>query len=305
MPLSLIGLGLGDELDITVRGLQLVKSADTVYLEAYTAILISSSLEQLCAYYGRSVVLADREFIEAGEFLDDCAVKEVAVLVVGDPFGATTHSDLVVRCAERKIPVRVVHNASILNAVGACGLQLYRFGQVLSLCFWTETWRPDSFYTKLLENRRSGLHTLLLLDIKVKEISNENLARGRNIYEPPRFMTVNQAVEQLLAVEARHKGGAVDKDAIAIGVARIGSGSQQIVAAPLEQLATIDFGAPLHSLVIPGDVHDCELPHVALFFTQGLSLETLKLSQRPTGTYVPPPAADAVSSSSDDEREQA
>lgn len=43
--------------------------------------------------------------------------------------------------------------------------------------FFTETWRPDSFYDKIASNRRAGLHTLCLLDIKMKEISEMNLAR--------------------------------------------------------------------------------------------------------------------------------
>ena len=37
--LYLIGLGLGDAKDITVRGLEVVKSAKQVYLEAYTSVL--------------------------------------------------------------------------------------------------------------------------------------------------------------------------------------------------------------------------------------------------------------------------
>jgi len=38
--LYLIGLGLGDETDITVKGLAVVKKAARVYLEAYTSILL-------------------------------------------------------------------------------------------------------------------------------------------------------------------------------------------------------------------------------------------------------------------------
>ncbi len=75
------------------------------------------------------------------------------------------------------IPTRVVHNASIMNAVGACGLQLYNFGQTVSLVFFTDSWRPDSFYDRICENADLGMHTLVLLDIKVKEQSEENLAR--------------------------------------------------------------------------------------------------------------------------------
>ena len=40
--LYLIGLGLADETDITVKGLTIVKKAARVYLEAYTSILLVS-----------------------------------------------------------------------------------------------------------------------------------------------------------------------------------------------------------------------------------------------------------------------
>ena len=38
--LYIVGLGLTDEKDISVNGLEIVKKADQVYLEAYTAILL-------------------------------------------------------------------------------------------------------------------------------------------------------------------------------------------------------------------------------------------------------------------------
>lgn len=38
--LYLVGLGLADENDITVKGLAIVKRAERVYLEAYTSILL-------------------------------------------------------------------------------------------------------------------------------------------------------------------------------------------------------------------------------------------------------------------------
>ena len=64
-----------------------------------------------------------------------------------------------------------------MNAVGACGLQLYNFGQTVSLVFFTETWKPDSFYDRIKENVDLGMHTLVLLDIKVKEQTEENLIK--------------------------------------------------------------------------------------------------------------------------------
>ena len=38
--LYFIGLGLADEKDITVKGLEIVQKAERVYLEAYTAVLL-------------------------------------------------------------------------------------------------------------------------------------------------------------------------------------------------------------------------------------------------------------------------
>lgn len=37
--LYLIGLGLGDEDDVTVKGLKAIQASDRVYLEAYTSVL--------------------------------------------------------------------------------------------------------------------------------------------------------------------------------------------------------------------------------------------------------------------------
>jgi diphthine synthase len=41
--------------------------------------------------------------------------------------------------------------------------------QSVSIVFFTPTWRPDSFYDRIRDNRKAGLHTLCLLDIKVSQ----------------------------------------------------------------------------------------------------------------------------------------
>ncbi|KAJ3207607.1 diphthine synthase [Entophlyctis luteolus] len=257
--LYIIGLGLGDETDITVKGLEAVRSCSRVYLEAYTSIL-TVPVPQLEALYGKSVIVADREMVEddLNAILKDADSDNVAFLVVGDPYGATTHTDLVLRAKQLSIPVKSIHNASIMNAVGCCGLQLYNYGQTISIVFFLDNWRPDSFYDKIKINRAMKLHTLCLLDIKVKEQSLENMARGRKIYEPPRFMTVNQAVEQLLEIEDKRGENAYTKDTIAVGLSRVGADDQIIIAGTLEELLDCDFGQPLHSLIIAGEMHFLE-----------------------------------------------
>jgi diphthine synthase len=55
----------------------------------------------------------------------------------------------------------VVHGSSILTAVGETGLQLYKFGRVVTLTRNFE----KSIYEAIRQNRETGLHTLLLLDV--------------------------------------------------------------------------------------------------------------------------------------------
>jgi diphthine methyl ester synthase len=80
-------------------------------------------------------------------------------------FRATTHTDLVVRAKKMGVEVKVIHNASVMNAIGVCGLQLYQYGETISIPFFTENWRPDSFYKRIQNNRQLGLHTLCLLGL--------------------------------------------------------------------------------------------------------------------------------------------
>ncbi len=199
---------------------------------------------------------------QADIILEAARTEDVAFLVVGDPFGATTHTDLFLRAAKLGVQVSVIHNASIMNAIGAAGLQLYHFGQTVSIPFFTKTWRPSSFYDKILVNHRAGMHTLCLLDIKVKEISEENLFKGRKIYDPPRFMTVKEALSQLVEIEKSRKEGICGPENLAIGLMRVGSKTQTIVAGTIGELLELDdeaFGGPLHSLILAGPaLHDLE-----------------------------------------------
>ena len=92
--LYFIGLGLGDAKDITVRGLEIVKRCEKVFLEHYTSILTVGQ-EELEKFYEREVslekdylratlsvkvILADRDLVEQGaeEILESAREKEVA-----------------------------------------------------------------------------------------------------------------------------------------------------------------------------------------------------------------------------------
>lgn len=289
----IIGLGLADVKDVTVKGLEIIRKCNRVYLEAYTSVLSCGQAALVSKkawfliiphcltihvpfqeeFYGRELIIADREMVESfsDTILDRADVEDVALLVIGDPFGATTHTDFILRAKEKNIPYQVVHNASIINAVGCCGLQLYNYGEIVSIPFWTETWQPDSFYEKIKKNRRNGLHTLCLLDIRVKEPTLESLMKKKREYEPPRFMSCAIAAEQLVKIVEALLPESIDefdlsKETLSIGVARVGHETQKIVACSLEEMQSMDLGTPLHSMVIPGsDLHPLEKEYVDQF----------------------------------------
>lgn len=258
MALYIVGLGLFGEKDITIRGLEIVKSSDYLFMEYYTSVL-GVDVEVLEQFYDKKITMADREMIE-NDFDDVILEKaisgsKVSLLVVGDPFSATTHVDLFTRAVKSGVKVEVVNNASIMNSCGITGLSLYRFGETVTIPYFTKNWRPYSFFSKIVKNYNNDFHTLVLLDIKVKEISEENLARGKKIYEPTRFMSINIALEQMLEAEKNSEESQKSnefklEDAICYGLARVGSPTQLIVSGKVKDLVNYDFGGPLHSLVL-------------------------------------------------------
>ena len=163
-----------------------------------------------------------------------------------------------------------------MSAIGVTGLQLYNLGQTVSMVFFTENWKPSSFYDRIKENRHIGLHTLVLLDIKVKEQSLENLARGRKIYEPPRYMTAAQCAGQMLETEAERNAGAYGPESLAVAVARVGAQDQKITSGSLQELCKVDMGPPLHSLILLGSrVHDLERDYIRDYAVDQLSFDSI------------------------------
>ena len=60
---------------------------------------------------------------------------------------ATTHTDLVLRARKQGIAYKVIHNASIINAVACCGLQVFvRDFYYFSFCIimW-KTWIANHY----------------------------------------------------------------------------------------------------------------------------------------------------------------
>ena len=242
MPLYFIGLGLNNEKDITINGLEAVKKCDLVYLENYTSIL-NCTKEQLEEFYNKKIIPARRSLVEAddNEIIENAKTKNVAFLISGDPFAATTHIDLFLRAKKEEIKCKIIHNSSVLTAIGITGLQLYKFGKTTSIPLENEN--VEAPYDVLKDNLILGLHTLFLLDLSP---------------EDERFMTVNDAIRYLLKAELKRNEKIFSEKTLCVGCARIGSESQIIKTGTAKDLLKFDFGKPVHCLIVPGKLHFME-----------------------------------------------
>lgn len=248
--ITLIGLGLWDEKDITLRGLEKAKEADVIYLENYTSDLQGSSKEDIEEQIGSKIQYADRGFIESGKILDYAQVNNIALLVPGDPFIATTHSDLVIRAKEKDIKTEVIHNSSIYSAIAETGLQIYKFGKTTTVTFWKPNYQPKSFYQVVKENRERGLHTLLLLDIDKKD---------------DKYLSPKKAMRTLLKIEEEDNEGLFEEKTKVVSVSRLGSPKRKIKYGSVKSLMEKDLGPPLHTLIVPGELHEREERYLELF----------------------------------------
>jgi diphthine synthase len=243
--LIFIGLGLGDERGITLRGLEAAKSCKNIFMENYTSILEEGSIPRLEAMLKMKVQMVNREVIESEDtILNHAAEATTCLLVPGDAMSATTHVDLRLRAHALGIETEVIGGVSAFTAIpGALGLQNYKFGRTVTIPLPEPNFKPTSFYEKAYENFKNGMHTLCLLDIK----------QDRN-----RFMTANEALEVLAAIEAELRMDFMTPDRLVCVVARAGSENCLVRAGLLDNMMEEDFGPPLHSIVIPGDLHFLE-----------------------------------------------
>ncbi|MEM2924977.1 MAG: diphthine synthase [Methanocellales archaeon] len=241
--LTFIGLGLYDEKDISLKGLEAIRNADVVYAEFYTSRLLGTTLEKMEQLYGKKITLLKREDIEQNpqHILENARTKKVVILCGGDPLIATTHLDLRLRAINLGIETEIIHNASIQTAVcGLTGLMNYRFGKSATVAFPYKGRVSEAPYDAIKMNLKNNLHTLLFLDI-----------------QDDRFMIIADALRILMQIESQRNEGIL-KNRLMVGIARAGSKKPLVKADYIENLVEYDFGPPLHILVAPAELHFME-----------------------------------------------
>ena len=252
MELVFVGLGLNDEKGITIKGLEEINSADHVFMETYTSRMPDFNMGHFKSMCGKNVQMINRQCLEedSGKIILTAAKSGKAVfLVPGDPFIATTHITLRVEAEKLGIKTRVVHGVSIMSAiVSLSGLHNYKFGKTVTVPF------ADNFsetpYNVVGQNKKLGLHTLCLMDLR----ESEN-----------RYLSINEGINVLLEVEKKKKMGILTERTPALGIARAGSDNPVLKADFVNKLVSYNFGEPPFSLIIPGELHFMEVDALIAF----------------------------------------
>ncbi len=253
--LVLVGMGLWDERDISCKGLELVRRADEVYVEFYTSKLMGTTKDRLEEFLGRKVTEVGRSDLEENcrWLIERAKERDIVILVPGDPAIATTHSALMLEAIKRDVKVRIVHSSSIVNAIcGLTGLHNYRFGKSATVSYPYAGKVSKTPVNVIRQNLSIDAHTILFLDLH------------------PKPMTIGEAIEIM------EKADNSILDLFGVGIARAGSEEPFVRCDRLRELKKVDFGPPLHILVILAKtLHFMEFECLRYFASAPKELEEL------------------------------
>jgi len=238
MSLYLISIGLHDEKDLSLRAIETARECDTLYVEFYTTIL-NTNITKLSEVIGKPIKELRRKDMEENseKLIEEAKTKKVGILVGGDCLTATTHLSLLEDAKKWKISTKVVHGSSIYSAVSETGLFIYKFGKTATVPM---NGKLENVKNTVKNNKKLGLHTLLLLDID----------RENNIN-----MTVPEALKMLLKAKIIK-----DFDEIVV-FSRAG---EEIFYNIAKEFLNKKIGLPA-VLIIPGKLHFREKDFLELF----------------------------------------
>jgi len=241
--LYLISLGLYNQKDISVKALETARICDVLYLEMYTTKM-NTDAKKLTNFIGKNVKQLPREDIENCEtIIKEAKEKNVGLLVGGDALAATTHTSILIEAKKAGVQVSIIHGSSVFSAIGEAGLQLYKYGKAVTLAYEEENYKPTSFYETIKQNKNSGLHTLVLLDVKS---------------DKDRYMTIKEGLETILEVEKEKKAGIVSEETEVVAVCQLG-GDQHIKYGKIKDLMKDKLLERTPAVIlIPGELHFLE-----------------------------------------------
>ena len=63
------------------------------------------------------------------------------------------------------------------------------------------------------------------------------------------------------------ESGVINENTLCVGMARVGRDDQLICVDTIKNMADVDMGEPLHSLIVAGKLHPLEIDFLKLFYT--------------------------------------
>ena len=238
-----IGLGISGLDSIPNKALEVLSSANVVYLELFTSPIADSEIEKIKNMINGKFVIAKRWHIEDGrEILKDAQDKNTVLLSYGDPYIATTHIELRSRAMTAGIKTLSIHaSSSLTSMVGECGLHFYKIGRIATIM--NDVQSLSTPYYVIYKNVIDGNHTILLLEYD---------------QEGNFFLNPKDALTRLLETEKGQQRNVLSPSTYCIITSRIGFENQSIVSGKISSLQQTDFGDAPHSIIIPGKFHFTE-----------------------------------------------
>lgn len=227
--MALILIGTGVSFDLTLAGLEALKSCDEAYIETYTNPIDEAKIRALELTCGKKITLLARERMESPFLADRARTAKVCILASGDPLTATTHVTLVMEARQKGVKIDVIHNSSIYSAAPArAGLQIYRFGRTASLVNPRPNYKPTSALDVIRENQARNAHSLVLLDTE------------------PQPMEAKAALEMLAEFDR------------AVVLSRVGLPDEKITYGKVKELKEKNLGKPPFTVIVPAKLHPVE-----------------------------------------------
>jgi len=212
--LYLVGIGLNPK-QLTLEAQEILKNSDQIFLENYTSQYSQGNITQLENLIGKKFQIIGRKGVEEQfeSALLSAKKNNISLMIFGNALTATTHLQVLLDAKEKGIKYKIIPGISITNTIAESGLDEYKFGRTVTICYHTQNFKPESFYDQIKNNQKIGLHTLCLLDIKKDET-------------PERLMNCIEAINVLNSIEtSRNEKNNFEY----VGLIAMGSENQKII----------------------------------------------------------------------------
>ncbi|MCY4489968.1 MAG: diphthine synthase [Thaumarchaeota archaeon] len=268
-------MGISGYDSIPSQAVKVLSDADIIYMEQFTSPISDIELAKIKKMSHGEFHIAKRWLVEDGsEILKNAKKNDVVLLSYGDPYVATTHTELRTRATMDNIKTCAIHaSSSLTSLIGECGLHFYKIGRIATVMSDAESLTTP--YYVIYKNIIEGNHTVLLLEYN---------------QDKDFFLDPKDALNNLLRTEDGQQRHVLSPATFAIVASRVGQIKQGIMCGNISSLLDADFGMPPHTIIIPGRLHFTEsdaLKATSICLDEPQDNITEKISTQMMKKYVP------------------